>query len=87
MKKLKFGALEIGATEVLTRAQLRNIMGKGSIGAYCSGPNDPVCGNDICVNHKCAPAGSGGYPISDCRITPCPLPSEKCDMSLGNCYY
>ena len=54
MKKLKLKAFEISATKLLTREQLRNVMGKGSIGAYCGGGNDWVCGSDCCVNGYCA---------------------------------
>ena len=55
MKKLKLKAFEISATGVLTREQLRNVMGKGSIGANCypDGPNNPICGNDYCTNGHC----------------------------------
>ena len=72
MKKLKLKALEISAGGMLTREQLRNVMGKGSIGAVCGGGNGWVCGSDCCVNGYCAPCsgGSGGGP--DCRQTGCP---------------
>src|ERR1035437_8658643 len=75
MKKLKLRALEISAGGMLTREQLRNVMGKGSIGANFiadSNGHSPICGSDCCVNNKCAPcpAGSGNGP--DCRQTGCP---------------
>jgi hypothetical protein len=68
MKKLKLKAFELSATGVLTRDQLRNVMGKGSIGANCypDGPNNPICGSDICLNGHCAPAPD------NCTYNGCP---------------
>lgn len=34
MKKLKLKALELGANEVLTRSQLKNVFGGQNIGTY-----------------------------------------------------
>ena len=87
MKKLKLKAFEISAAGVLTRDQLRNVMGKGSIGANCypDGPNNPICGSDCCVNGHCAPGPcSGGTGNLDCRNTGCPQ-FDHCDYHSLMC--
>jgi len=68
MKKLKFKALEISGAALLTREQLRNVMGKGSVGQQCtSAPNaaNTCGGNLICVDWHCAdpnnPCPTGYY--------------------------
>ena len=55
MKKLKLKALEFNATEVLTRAQMKKVMG-GDTGAnvMCCYPN----GNGPNCDNVCAPGGS-----------------------------
>lgn len=48
MKKLKLKALELGANEVLSRSQLKNILG-GSGGSAGSGPGSGLgWGNNYC---------------------------------------
>jgi len=75
MKKLKLKELEIRSGGMLTREQLRNVMGKGSIGANCIADvngRSPICGSDCCVNSKCAACPVGSGPGPDCRQTGCP---------------
>jgi hypothetical protein len=50
MKKLKLKALELGSAEVLTRAQLKNVLvgvvggTAGSVQCYCNGVAAGYCG-------------------------------------------
>jgi hypothetical protein len=69
MQKLKLKALEISATGLLTRAELRNVMGKGSVGSQCSVSNQVAeCGVDlICLNGHCAPIPD------NCTYNGCPF--------------
>jgi hypothetical protein len=46
MKKLKLNALQLGATEVLTRAQLKNVLGGDGSGATLCGIETEVCYTD-----------------------------------------
>lgn len=56
MKKLKLKALTLGATEILTREQLKTIMGGCSSSTDCGGGN-------WCDGGTCKPyPGSGGNP-------------------------
>lgn len=53
MKKLKLRALDLGAKEVLTRTQLKNVLGGGglvsttSVDCYCYNSSDPDNGKDV----------------------------------------
>lgn len=77
MKKLKLTALQFGATEVLTRAQLKNVLGGSGGGCSTSpcttsGPFGQSTG--YCSNHgvqgglcNCiTPTGSGD--LSNCNV-------------------
>jgi len=70
MKKLKLKALELGAMEVLTRAQLKSIMGGDGCtsdadcppSAYCSNSNGNVCvdrGGSYIIGGSGSGSGSG----------------------------
>jgi len=76
MKKLKLKALEFGATEALTRAQLKKVLGgggSGSGGGYCVFTSDCQSGFH-CFNSTCVPdTGSGCSPS-------CP-PGWRCLLS------
>jgi len=58
MKKLKLKALELGASELLTREQLKNVMaGDGSgggIGTGCANDNLGLCGGNCQTPHGAA---------------------------------
>jgi hypothetical protein len=65
MNKLKLKALEISATGVLTREQLRNVVG-GSEGGHCQVAAD--CGTGYtyaCINYVCVVTNWGNPCYSD----------------------
>ena len=49
MKKLKLAALQFGATEVLTRAQLKNVLGGDGSGGAIECKTDADCGPAIII--------------------------------------
>jgi hypothetical protein len=57
MKKLKLKALELGAGEVLTRAQLKKVVGGGACGKRSNGTfcreTLPVFVSGVCIDGKC----------------------------------
>lgn len=61
MKKLKLKALNLGADEILTRAQLKNVVGGDATFSVqtiyrCCSVNDPTdCGDCLPVNYTCSP--------------------------------
>jgi hypothetical protein len=65
MKKLKLMALEISASGVLTREQLRNIVG-GSEGGHCQTVADCGLGNYACINSVCFVTGFGNGCVPAC---------------------
>lgn len=54
MKKLRLKALELGAIEVLTRAQMKKVRGGGGIGGQCLDNSYYGCEGSI----KCCPGCS-----------------------------
>lgn len=93
MKKLKLRAIELGAKEILSREQLKMILGgdDGSAGTSCTADSDCQGGMKCCMTTDgssikiCTlPAGNGGCPthgVSGC--------STKCTVSgvQVGCYY
>lgn len=81
MKKLKLKALELGAKEVLSRAQLKNVLGGSGSG---SGGSAQCFGNSCTVTIQ----GDNGSFITrsgTCRDVASILdPSCYCDTGLGN---
>jgi hypothetical protein len=72
MKKLKLTAFQLGTTEILTRQQLRNVLG-GAVGPVTSTTNDTLssgsganCSMHQCLGFACT-AGSG--PAGGCICT------------------
>lgn len=81
MKKLQLKALELGAREVLTRAQLKNFLGGscslvGDNGAPCN--SDADCNGGSCYAGSCHGGGSGG--CGSCA------PGQACTVHLGITY-
>lgn len=76
MKKLKLKALELGAKEVLSRAQLKNVLGgDGSGSGSGSGGSYPTC----------PPASCG--PLAPCpQLAPFCL-STSCTDNSGQIHY
>ncbi|HEY4326118.1 MAG TPA: hypothetical protein VGN20_19165 [Mucilaginibacter sp.] len=71
MKKLQLKALEIGAKEVLSRAQLKNVL--GGTGTDTSGPG----------YFKCCPGGDKNSPqCSTCSFVPS---GSHCTCTQGTC--
>lgn len=65
MKNLKLKALALSAADVLTRAELKNVVaGSGGACYQCCSPNDPnFCG-------RCDTSGTGGC-MGNGRAWPC----------------
>ena len=66
MRKLKLKALELGATGLLTRRQLKNVMGMGGYGSGSECPDGQFCQqtvpcflNGVCINGRCVQGGLG----------------------------
>jgi hypothetical protein len=63
MKKLQLKALNLGATEILSREQLKSIMGGCSTDSECS---SGVCQYGVC-NDGGGSASDAGCPSAPCR--------------------
>jgi hypothetical protein len=75
MKKLKLKALELGVSELLTRAQLRNVLGGDGSGSgsgtchfHCCTDQHTNCSDYVSSSYSCMSA-------SDCNSTQASCPS------------
>ena len=81
MKKLELKAKEFGAKEMLTRAQLRKVLGGGggAQGTHCTYSSECIS-NLSCIKGACEPIGSDGG---------CVQPGQRCvntnDCCAGVC--
>jgi len=99
MKKLKLKALELGAMEVLTRSQLKSIMGGDGCtsdadcppSAYCSNSNGNVCvdrgGSYIIGSGGSGVSGGGSDPTTpaSCDATCDPSSQTICSTYDTHC--
>ena len=67
MKKLKLRALELGANELLTREQLKNVMGGDGSGDG-SGGEDATCRTIKCGDHPCTEKVGTAFYCSNCCV-------------------
>lgn len=83
MKKLKLKALELGATELLTREQLKNVIGGSGSGSGAGGSGMSVCGvGPACRMISCTvKCPNGGTAQGECG----PLGHNKCACGSGGC--
>lgn len=75
MKRLKLKALELGAVEMLSRAQLKHVVGGSG-----SGGGLPCFDNSSCPSGQTCIANYCSGPISSCGACPPPL---SCRVHLG----
>lgn len=80
MKKLRLKALELGATEILSREQLKNILGGG--GTSCSTNGDCNNGESCCygscmTQSQCTQQGSIGSGSGGSGVV-CPTGTVTC---------
>ena len=69
MKKLKLKALELGAKEVLTRDQLRKVLGGADGSGSGSGSGNNLCSGAQCGGHWVGGA-TGHWEYGSCAYTP-----------------
>jgi len=88
VKKLKLKALELGAHEILTRTQLKTILG-GGFGSGSCDMIDPRCPEinaeaGICLDGLCNYGGitGGGSGLGSGSG---PIPTDQCPPGEGNC--
>lgn len=69
MKTLKLKALNIGVEELLSREQMRKVLGGRGSSDKCDCNNDDGCKNssDGKVCRNCGSNGSGGQPYGKCQ--------------------
>lgn len=85
---MKLKALELGAHEILTRTQLKTILGGGFGSGSCDNmhPNCAVINGEvgICLGGICNYLGPGGGSGSGSGSGG-PIPTDQCPPGQGNC--